>query len=108
MLRTSQKRAHSCDKLAHAKRLRDVIVGADLKACNLVCLGAPSREYQYRHLHFTTDDAANLETVQARHHQIEDDEVRPAGPRSVQRALAISSRDDLVTLAFQVVLESRY
>ena len=44
----AQQRAHARDELAHAERLRQVVVGAALEAEHLVGLFAPRREHQDR------------------------------------------------------------
>ena len=71
----AQQGVHPGGQLAGAERLREVVVGADRQPDHQVGLGVPSGEHQHRDRPVPLDPSAHLEAVEARQHEVEDDEV---------------------------------
>ena len=63
------------DELPGAERLGEVVVGADGEPDDEVGLGVAGGEHQDGHRAVALDAPAHLEAVEAREHQVEDDEV---------------------------------
>ena len=101
--RTSQERANAGQQLAGAEGLRHVVVGAELEADDLVDLAGARREHKDRHAGLATQDAADLEAVDHRQHEVQQHEVGAFLARDGQSLVAIGSRYDAVALALEVV-----
>ncbi len=79
----AQQRAHSRHQLAHAERLRQVVVGAAVEAEYLVGLVAPRREHQDRRLgiaRLAANGAAQRHAVEPGQHQVENQQIESAPP----------------------------
>ena len=72
-----QQRPDPRHQLARRERLGHVVVGADAEPDEHVRLVVARREHQHRHRPVALDPPAHLEPVEARQHQVEDDEIRP-------------------------------
>ena len=103
----SQHRPHSRQQLPHAEGLDHVVVRAQLKADDAVHLLVPGGEEQYRNVAVAPDQAADLESVQYRQHDVENQQVRVFLGGLPQPLFAIGSRQRTVTLALQVVPDGR-
>ncbi|MOA27033.1 hypothetical protein D3C78_1478730 [compost metagenome] len=68
-----------CRKLCQLKRLRHVIVRAKAEAKHLVGAAAPGAQNQHRYIACFADAAANLNAVQIRQADIQNDIVRLPG-----------------------------
>jgi hypothetical protein len=67
---------HPGDELAGVERLGQVIVGADLQADDLVDVLVSRGQHQDRDVGRLADAAADLDPVDVREHQVEDDQPR--------------------------------
>ena len=70
-----QDRAHAREQLAGVEGLRHVIVGADVEAGDAVRVLAARREHDDGDVVSSADAAAHLEAVDARKHDVEEDDV---------------------------------
>ena len=94
------------DEFADAEGLGDVIVGAEIEAADDVFLLALCGEHEDGHGEFfRADGAADFKAVEAREHDIEDDEVRGAVEGGIEALLAVAGGADLVAEGGEVVLE---
>ena len=103
--RAPHQRRRARDELAHAERLRQVVVGAAVEPHHLVGFFAPRGQHQNRRVAIRAmpaDRARDGDAVHARQHQIEDDEVEGLLARDQHRFLAIGDRHALVSLDAQV------
>ena len=96
-VRAAEHSAHTRYELAWGKRLRDVVVCAEVEADDAVRL-LPARRQQYdRQRGAAADPATELEAVGAREHDVEDDEIRrllleqPAGRVAIVRLERVES-----------------
>ena len=85
----AEQRANASDQLARGERLREVIVGTELEANDLVDLGVARRQHQDRHVTLAPDPPADLEPVNVRQHHVEDDDLGPILAERLKSALAI-------------------
>ena len=94
--------AHAAAELAQAEAvLGDVVVGADLEPEDLVDLLRLRREHDDRDDALGAEAAADLEAVDARHHDVEDHEVEALAGEGLERLLAVARGDDLVALLLE-------
>ena len=103
--RTAQQRAHPRHQLANAERLRQVIIGAALEAKHLIALLTASREHQDWHVlvgSLAPDRATDRDAIDAREHQVENDEVERARVGADERGLAVAHGLGLETLEAEV------
>jgi hypothetical protein len=103
--RAPQKRLYAASELADRERLRDVVVGAELEAEHLVELVVASGQHDDRHLALGAQALANLEPVELRQHDVQDDEVDALRRELLQRFHAVPRLQDPITLALQGVGE---
>src|SRR5918994_93375 len=96
-----QHRLDAAAELAHRERLRDVVVGAELEAEDLVDLLGLGREHDDRHRAARADLAAHVEAVHLGHHHVEHDEVEGVLSQPVEGLAPIERRNDLVALLAQ-------
>ena len=105
-LRAAQQRAHARDELVRAERLRQVVVGAELETDDALGFLGAGGEHDDRDRGgrlVRAHDAADLEAVDVRQHQVEHDQIRAAG-----RAIGCSaSRPDATRSVTKPAL-SRY
>src|SRR5204862_1274500 len=94
--RAAQDRLDARDELARVERLRHVVVGADLEADDLVDVLVPRGQHQDRDIRLLTDAAADLDPVDVREHEIEDDQRGLLALDSGQRVRAVPDGGDVV------------
>jgi hypothetical protein len=79
----AQRRAHARKQLVHAERLRHVIIGPQIEGGNLAGLVAAAREHDDRQAAVqVTDPPQQLQPIDVRQTEIEDDEVGLLGQQS--------------------------
>jgi len=88
-----------------AHRLREEIIRAGLQTAHAIgdvaqCGHHDDRDV--RGLGIGLQELADLEAVEARHHDVEQDEIGRLAPRQVDRLVAVIRRDDVVVLAGQL------
>src|SRR4051812_6864587 len=81
-------------QLVRVERLRDVVVGAEVEALGLVGGRAFRREEDDGHRPALTELPHDLDPVEIRHHDVEEDDVRSDLLRLDERLLAAVRRDD--------------
>ena len=105
----AEQRADPQDQLAHAERLDDVVVGADLEADDAVDLLALRGAHDHRDVAralLLAQSPADLGAGEIRQHQIEHDHVgQRIGGRARQALPAAVREPDREALGAQVVLE---
>jgi len=74
--RAAQDRLDAGDELTRVERLRQVVVGADLEADDLVDVLVSGGQHQDRNVRALADAPADLDPVDVREHQIEHDQRR--------------------------------
>src|SRR4029079_13150678 len=89
----AQKRSDTAAEFADGKRLRDVVVRAELEAEHLVELVVAGGEHDDRHGAARTQALADLEPVELRQHQVEDDEIDVLALELLERLLAVARLD---------------
>ena len=99
--RAAQQRAHPAAEFTDRERLRDVVVGAELETEHLVELLAPGRQHDDRHVAVGAKPLTDLEPVNFRQHQIEDDQVDSLVVEEPQRLLSVPRLHDSETVAFE-------
>jgi len=96
-------------QLARAERLDHVVIGAHPQPANAVGLFAPSGEQNDRHggRGVATQATTDLDSVHARQHDVQDDQVwrAIAIERDCQSADPVGGRNDAEPLTDQVALE---
>src|SRR5881227_40706 len=105
VLAPPQDRAYAEDQLAHAERLGDEIVGAELEADHPIDLFAAAGDHDDRDVpgpRRALELAADLGSGDAGEHQIEQDQIRRAGPGERERLVAAARRKRLVSRLLQV------
>ena len=90
----AQDRPDARDELAGAEGLDHVVVGAELQAGHPVRLVAARGEDEDRHARVAADGADDVEAVDPRQAQVQDEGVRPACTDERQRGRAVARRDD--------------
>ena len=84
---------HAQGKLPGAERLGHIVVGASLQPQHPVALFAERGEHDHRQQGLLTPDVpeptADLETVDAGHHHVEHDEIRPPRAGQPQRGMPV-------------------
>ena len=88
-------------ELAHAERLGDVVVGAELEAEDLVDLLGLGGEHDDRHGAARAQAPADLEAVELGHHHVEHDEVEGLLAEARERLAAVGRLHDLVAVLAQ-------
>ena len=98
----AQRGLDARDHLARVERLRDVVVRAHLQPDDLVDVLGARGEHQHGHARLAADGGADLEPVEAGHHQVEQDEVGIDLAEAVERLAAVGCGDDLVAFVAEV------
>ena len=105
--RAAKDRLHARDELARVERLRQVVVGADLEADDLVDVLVARGQHQDRHVGAAAQPPADLDPVDVGQHQVEDDQRRAAGPRLRQRVVAGRGHLHVVARVLEVERDER-
>ena len=92
--RAAQDDVHPGDEFARAEGLGDVIIAADLEAEHAIDLVVARREKQDRNIGGFSDFPADVQAVEFRHADIQDDEVRPVAGKAGQCFLAVARLED--------------
>ena len=107
MLPAPQRRLDAASELPHREGLGDVVVGAHLEAGDLVDLVPLRGEHDDRHLAAGAKAPADLDPVELREHDVEDDEVEPLLGEAVEGLLPVHGADHLIPLLAERVGEKR-
>ena len=98
----SELDAYACHELTRAEGLDDVVIGAQVQAHDLIRVpGAGGQEHD-RYVGFLAKLTANLEAVESRQHDVEQDERGPMTSGRRQRFCAVCRRHGPVSLALDV------
>ena len=100
--RAAEDRLHAGDELARVERLRQVVVGADLEPDDLVDVLVASRQHQDRNIGRMAQPPADLDPVDVRQHQVENDERRRLGLGQGERVTARRGDFDAVPGVAQI------
>ncbi len=100
-----EERTHPASKLADRERLRDVVVGAELETEHLVELLAARCQHDDRDVALAAQTLADLEPVEPRQHDVEDDEVERVLVEAPERLFAVARLDDRVPVPLERVRE---
>ena len=105
--RPSEQRAQSRKELRERERLREVVVRSRVEPGDAAVDLRARGQHQHRNsIASGTKPPAHLETVDARHEDIEDDGVGlRRGTETVERGLAVGSELDLVPLEVERTLQ---
>ena len=104
-LRATHQRGRARHQLAHAERLRQVVVGAAVEAHHLVGFFAPRGQHQDWRVAIRpvpANRAGDGDAVDARQHQIQNDEVEAFLACNHHRFLAVGHRHALISFDAQV------
>ena len=107
-LRAPQDRLHAEQELAHAERLHDVVVGAELEADDAIDLLALRGEHDdlgVARRRVALQRLADLGARDVGQHEVEQDEVGPLLAREAEPFFALARDEDLVALLAEVVVE---
>ena len=105
VLGETQQIFHAQHQLAWAERLGDVVVCPQLESADAILLGRPRGEHEDRHiasLGILLEQSANLESVDARQHQVEHEQAGDLGTRHLQRLVAGVSHGHFEILLLQM------
>jgi hypothetical protein len=95
--------ADTCDQLARAERLREVVVGTEFEAEQLVELVVARGQHDDRDGRVAAELAGDVEPVEPRQTEIEDDEIGPALADRRQRRGTVGRGEDRETRMLEVV-----
>ena len=85
-----QRGVHARHQLAHAERLREVVVGPDLERVHLVVLAAACRDHDDRRQDaLGARPLGDRPAIEAGQHEIDDGDVGPLEAQLAQTALAV-------------------
>ena len=104
-MRATADRSHPGDQLAHAERLGQVVIGAELQAGNAVALGAARREHQDGDglcLRIAAQLATDGQPVEIGEVEVEDDEIEPATLHFHERVMPAAELRNGVALALEI------
>jgi hypothetical protein len=90
----TQDDVHPCDEFARAEGLGDIVVAADLQTQYAIDLVVAGGEKKDRHVRGLSDFAADVQAVEFRHADIQNDQIRPVGGKSGQCFLAVAGLED--------------
>ncbi len=76
-------------QLLGAKGLGEVVVGAGIETGDAIDLGRAGSQHDHRHLALASHQSQELESVEARHHHVEQHQIVLAGQRPAQSAAAV-------------------
>ena len=96
-----------CHELARAERLGEVVVGTELEAQQLVELVVARGEHDDRDGRVTPKLAGDVEAVEPRQPEVEDDEIRAALADRRQRRRAVAGRQHREARVLEVVAGER-
>src|SRR5713226_7027335 len=105
----TQEGLDALEQHLYTERLGDIIVGADGETNDLVGLLGLACQHQDRdvgRLGRSAQLAADIQTVQSRQHQVQDQQSRKQRLSLAQSLPSLSSNDDLVPLPLQVVRQN--
>ena len=108
-LGATHQRLHAREQLVHAERLGQIVVGADLEPDDFVDLrvaGGEDQDGQPTHgrvRRVLAQGARDLESVQARQHQVEQQHIWWLGADELERLRAVGTHAHVVPGACQVV-----
>src|SRR4029453_653369 len=100
---TAEQRPDAAPELADREGLRDVVAGAELEPEHLVELVVPRGQHDDRHGALRTQPLADLEPVELRQHQVENDEVDRLGRELRERPPAGTGRTHANPVPFERV-----
>jgi hypothetical protein len=89
---------NASNELSRAERLRHVVVGPHPKTDEHVRLGISRRQHQHRDGSVFLDPAANLQAIESREHEVENDEIGFQAFASCHGRRTVSDNLDLETL----------
>ena len=98
----SEDRPDPGDELARAERLGEVVVGPDREADQFVDLLGLRGQHDDVGVAERADLAADLDAVDPRQHQVEDDDIWMLGPSHLERHGPVACGQDLPALAGQI------
>jgi len=98
--------SHARDQFARAERLDQIVVGPGHEAADALLLARLGREHHDRDgpgVRVTLESSADVETVDARQHEVEDDKVGCAGARRRECVLTGAHRGHAVAFLREIV-----
>ena len=98
----SQDDLDAGEQLARAEGLGQIVVGAHLQPDDTIGLVAAGGEHQHRDVGFGAELATERQTVVARKHQIEHDQVDACGDEGALHGLAVAHRGDAQPVLLQI------
>ena len=101
----AQDGAHAGRQLARAEGLGDVVIGAELQPHHLVGLLVAGGEHDDRHARVPAQPTGDLEPVEPRQAEVQDDEIGALGVRPHQRLVAVACGGDGEARPLQVVAD---
>ncbi len=100
--RAAQEGAHAREQLPERERLHEVVVGAEVEAADRVLLRVARGEHEDRRaVAARAQAAADLEAVEVRHQDVEDDRVELAVREPLQRVEPVGGRRDAVPVELE-------
>ena len=101
-----QQRAHAGQQLLALERLDEIVVGADVQPLHARLQRVAGGEHQDRRVVAVVAQAlGDVDAVQPRQTEVQDDDVRQEGVRLVEAAHAVAGELDLVALEAQRALQ---
>ena len=91
---TAQDDVHAGDEFARAEGFCDIVVTADLQAQDAIDLVVAGGEKKDRNVGGLSDFAADVQSVEFRHADIQNDQIRPVGGKARQCFLAVARLED--------------
>ena len=102
LVRPPQNGAHATHQLLGAEGLDHVVVGSQLETSDAVDLGLPGRQHDHGRVGRGAQSSQDLIAVDARKHQVEDDQVGQRPSTLVERLLAVGGRPHGEPRSFEV------
>ena len=103
-----QLRAHAGQQLHGIERLGNVVVRTEIQAEDLVRVFALGGQKDHRHVAPLPDLGERRETVEARHHDVEQYKLHLLAPEKIQRLLPAVGTERRIALRFQIDLQRRH
>ena len=97
----AQQRAQAGEQLLALERLDEVVVGAGVEALDARLDGVARGQHEDRHVAVVAQQARDVDAVELRQAEVEDDEVGRELARVAERRLAVVARARLVALHAQ-------
>ena len=104
-LRSAQHRPHPRHQLLRAERLRQIVVGAQLQADQLVRLLGPRGQHDDRDLSFAAQGAGDVQAIQSGQSQVQHHKVGPARAHSAERGRPIDRREHGEPTVLEIVAD---